>query len=258
LKLIIRFKGGSGSGNFGHAGRKGEVGGSASGAGTQSIPLDLFGVRPITPNDVPIPAGVFSSDVYPMEASWRDREKIYNDLSEDTGIDAQTIAAVSKVGNFGSLYTSYAGTHVIEALSNEFDIPLDDWEKTLIAQKKAEAKTIPRKWIRDDYRANGYSEYDRPLKDSDMDKLVQAVYNRTQSELNARGIESVKLYRGSDVGAHENVISSYTTDRKVAEGFGTVKESIIPASRIWALPSTGFGVNVQLEVLVLDVSADTE
>jgi len=30
MKLIIRYKGGAGSGNFGHAGRKGKVGGSRS------------------------------------------------------------------------------------------------------------------------------------------------------------------------------------------------------------------------------------
>lgn len=33
MKLTFRLKGGAGSGNFGHAGRPGKVGGSASGSG---------------------------------------------------------------------------------------------------------------------------------------------------------------------------------------------------------------------------------
>ena len=37
LKLIIRLKGGSGSGNYGHSGRPGEVGGSASDGGVRRI-----------------------------------------------------------------------------------------------------------------------------------------------------------------------------------------------------------------------------
>jgi hypothetical protein len=66
-KVVIRFKGGPGSGDFGHAGRPGEVGGSAGGdvsfyLGDHTPPkLDRNSLLPPTPPGTKLSKGQFSN-----------------------------------------------------------------------------------------------------------------------------------------------------------------------------------------------------
>jgi len=253
---VIVTKGGAGSGHHGHRGRPGEVGGSAP-TGISNFPHELFAVMP---EEHEVKYGVESTHF--TQNSWGQDEEGYSinpidnaakEIANEAGINGMDMLAVRRASLFQSLYLTYAGTHVVESVSREFDIRPEIDEKALLEQygkKPVWAKN--KKWVRDDYKANNWSEADRPLKDAEMDKLTRAVYNYTQKSLKKAGITSLRVYRGSDTGAHSNILSSWTLDPDVAKGFGNVESRIVPAKSVWSIPVTGFGVPSQLEVLLLN------
>lgn len=193
----------------------------------------------------------FGNAEFPEEAANRRyAENIALHLAESTGLSPEKIYAVMKAYDFQPAANTYAGSAIVEAVSRVFGVELSDYEKQKIADRKDTASTIPKKWIRTDYKVNGYSEYDRPLKPEQMDRLVTQIYEDTQAYLRDRNITELTLYRG-DKEKHNNVLMSYTTDIPTAEHFGTLITDIVPAEHVLSLPMTGFGVSEQYEVTVL-------
>jgi len=256
MKFTIRMKGGSGSGNFGHRGREGEVGGSAPEGGGGGIggvppPLDLFNVRSKTAEETSFTIGIMDPTVTP-NVSWSDADRVLTEYADETGINIDAIRAVSRASMFQPVLSSYAGGHIVESVSRTFGIKIDPGEQERLDQMREQALRMSKKSIKNDYIANGFSFDHRPLSNDEMDHLVLAVYDRTQKELASRGITSLTLYRGAGEGAFSNVLSSWSASQGVASKFGPSRVVEIPANRIWAMPLTGFGVGIQLEALVLD------
>jgi hypothetical protein len=111
-------------------------------------------------------------------------------------------------------------------------------------------------------------------------KAVLATYKRTQAELKKSGIEHLHLYRGAilkDIGAVQkwqagdqvavemNALSSWSASGNIAASFGAqsskgysqnwnagfVFETVVPASRVYAMPTTGHGCLEEWEVVIL-------
>lgn len=100
-------------------------------------------------------------------------------------------------------------------------------------------------------------------------RAVTAMYEQTQERLRDLGVTEMRLYRGSvqegDFSAGKvtsirtNPLSSWTMDYAVARDFaegglygqGVIVEAIVPAERIYALPSTGVGCLQEYEVVVV-------
>ncbi|MBC8275517.1 MAG: hypothetical protein H8E40_11205, partial [Chloroflexi bacterium] len=114
------------------------------------------------------------------------------------------------------------------------------------------------------------SERTLPLMDSPTQrKLLRAMYNKTQSELAARGITEVRAYRGAKLSeaftpkplgkiqVKTNTLSSWSLSKTVAQqfgrgpGFGSIITAVIPTSRIFSFPTTGFGCLREGELVVL-------
>jgi hypothetical protein len=248
-------KGGEGSGNFNHQGRPGMVGGSApEGTSTQDISPETFGAKydpSMDDEHIKLYGGMVGSKVYGYIENGDVLRAATNDLSEQTGIGYYSIKAVRHVAAFQPFMSSYAGSHVVESVSRVFDQPMSEYEKNKLIDMAKAAKKVKKRDINNDYKANGASYDDRPLQDEDMDKLVKAVYNNTQAILKKSGIDYVKVYRGDDSGENDNVLTHWSTNADVAKGFGKVRTAIIPVERIFSIPSTGFGVSTQFEVIVL-------
>jgi hypothetical protein len=219
------------------------------------FPLKLFGVRRFREGE-PQPVR-FSHEIY-AEGFTEDRRfwldsNIKRELAEDADLpDWQMVGGAQSACAFQSPYLTRAGTHIIEQISAEFNIKPEPSEQELLDEYGPKPKWVTKRDIRDDYRANGWSKYDRAMTDEQMRRLVRAVYKRTQAALSKAGIENLTLYRGSETGAVSNVLSSWSLDPNVASRFGKSVAVTIPASAVWALPFTGFGVPSQLEVLVLN------
>lgn len=127
-------------------------------------------------------------------------------------------------------------------------------------------------------------------RSADLDRsLMRATYEHTQDELRERGIRELTLHRGmawdedeeapqwvknlpeGNSGGHtlplsaQNALSSWTSNRDVAYGFGTfetrgangiVISATVPADRIYATSMTGQGSFDEREVIALATELD--
>lgn len=102
-----------------------------------------------------------------------------------------------------------------------------------------------------------------------IERAVTAMYEQTQARLSDLGVTEMRLYRGSvqegDFSAGKvttiktNPLASWTMDYAVARDFaeggiygqGVIVEAIVPAERIYALPSTGVGCLQEYEAVVI-------
>lgn len=89
-------------------------------------------------------------------------------------------------------------------------------------------------------------------------KDMKAVYKNTQKELQAKGIKKLRVFRGLKGNVKETgVMESWTTDPKVARGFGrVVVTKDIPASKVYNYTGSSNWINgihgFQKEVIVLE------
>lgn len=174
------------------------------------------------------------------------------DISERTGIDREVVYNVLDSWSASS-NNSPVSQQIQRIVSDEFDVPLSKWQKAKFEGGKPS-----------------------DISDSDVRKVVKTVYEDTQQHLRSQGVEEVTLFRGIrfkgkhnyktsdvaelDMNAAEPWSGSYWMGKdfarnkyKTARGTrsGIVVAAKIPASRILALPHTGFGVLAQDEVAVL-------
>lgn len=156
IMLYIRqIEGGAGSGNFGHAGRKGLRGGSASTAyGKISLPTnEEFREHLVTLNEsfvsfkdtlnkklaenlgIPEVNSLSHVDVKYTKAL------VCKNLSEQTGIPEEKVSEVLRQWAISSNDTSYASLAIQEAISKEFNVKLSPFQKKQLAytmQKRQE------------------------------------------------------------------------------------------------------------------------
>lgn len=95
MKLLLKFKGGQGSGNFGHAGREGQIGGSsssdASSAKFYEDALDSVQHFPRKPDEVKVKQAV---DIAMQKKSFG--TKTHDFIQEQTGLSDGAIQAILK------------------------------------------------------------------------------------------------------------------------------------------------------------------
>ncbi len=263
-QLILKLIGVKGrSGNFGHKGRPGLRGGSAS-AKMPNAHRDKPLLRPsedvseqdegrlalsryILPLDVDPDSIYYASDL---------KNKIVTDLSEATGISYQKVNRIVGSWAYTANEDDFARA-IQEVVSDEFGSAISKWQRNL---PPISSKT--------------YSIMEaRGITKDDIRKVIRSMYRNTQDELKELGVEEIPLYRGLitsdsslapgfDYEIDTNAVESWTTSFKVAQGFamnmskdkskfGVVLVTKVPVVRILCTPRTGFGCMGEEEVLVL-------
>lgn len=103
--------------------------------------------------------------------------------------------------------------------------------KNSVLMKKAASREFGLRGIA--YNPHGFAHAAGDVADAAED--LRRVYEETQTEFRRRGIKTIKVFRGvKGPVAERGAVESWTTDRKVAEKFGTygVKEEEVPVERI--------------------------
>jgi hypothetical protein len=71
---------------------------------------------------------------------------------------------------------------------------------------------------------NDHKYIHNPNDINDGKKFVREMYSKTQSALEKEGIQKIKLYRGIETKINvESVLTSWTTDKRIAKGFDGYK-----------------------------------
>lgn len=259
MRLI--FKGGKGSGNFGHSGRSGLVGGSSTngiGRGTpgseESYEYDSKSKKKISnhfneflESELDGPAWKGASDQERSEV----KSNIVENLSQ-IGANPETVEDMLYAWSNSSNDHNEKSLMLQTAVSEEFDIPLSDWQKKNIENYMNPAQ----------YNING-EEYE---------STVRSMYEHTQYALEEFGFgknDVIRVYRGilTDVdldegGAYEwdgNAIESWSIDRNIAKQFsgnagGSMRSYIItmevPRSAIFSTARTGLGCLTEGEIVI--------
>lgn len=225
MTILVKVKGGAGSGNYGHAGRPGIVGGSAK----RSKPGAAVTKPELRPLSGEGDAEEMGNDYFnavvddygtPMGENWRaasDDERaavkadIVTDLSERTGIPMAQVDAVIKQWAYTGNDSDMRALSLQEAASEELGIPLSDWQSEKIAELSRPPDTS---WIARQYphlteeqvaaeAAKIVAAHERKaqtLLPRDQERaLIRAMYDRTQEEFSKMGYgpdDSITLYRG--------------------------------------------------------------
>jgi len=302
--LRFTIKGGPGSGHHGHSGVPGSVGGSAPGGrGGLTAPEVIH--EGINGN---IAAqrwlSISTSETYIAEPKrkWGEatldaraelKAKVARDLSKETGISEEECSEFVEQWAHSSNDDDMRSLAIQQDASDEFGVELSEFTKGKINRiEQREISGISSNPLtKEEIIAQGGTESDfeaqfkpfhsvkfESLMDSPTQrKVLRAMYNKTQSELKARGITEVRAYRGAifsvdeykgiikgfkNVNIKTNPLSSWSLSQETASGFatgaagqkakrGVTFSSVIPASRILSLPTTGFGCLTEGELVVL-------
>ena len=302
MHINISIKGGPGSGNWGHRGIPGKVGGSSPrGAGTFSVGSPAYGNL----NNVDSKANALlltaTKGAYDERAlhrlladekanlAWREREgqsalhiegarrgvarfqamvdnnthwiqvtterrgKIKDDLvsnlSGSTGTSQENVNEIIGEWAETSNDMSRQAISMQEAVSEEFGVPLSDWQESNRIRSKG---FVPR----DDER-----------------KLLRDMYTTTQAELKTAGYkpgDTVTLYRGyegakgssipdrgTDVNYAGNAMESWSILPSIAGSFGSnpirgrVLSMNVPVENVLSIATTGFGCLPEGEFVIL-------
>jgi SPP1 gp7 family putative phage head morphogenesis protein len=284
-------KGGPGSGNFGHSGRPGLVGGSAPGEGSQS-PKETIGsvshskLKSAVQNNKKIIDEMQSfnksdkiKDMYLKVKN----NKEYEQASVRFWMEGRGIKEVKFENGIYTGYSEYSGKKLSstkeQVILNNIKESINGWAYTSGATSSS---AFDQYCVKKEFDLKSAEMgHLTGLRGTDKDFLKNAVesnkedekgirfflremYNNTQSKLSKMGIESVLLYRGqhdiemSKEGVIENQkivlqpLSSFSLSPRTASGFGTsIIAAIVPKNRIFSMPNTGYGTSYQKEVIVL-------
>lgn len=278
---MLRVKGGPGSGNWGHAGRPGQVGGSSPGGGLHAV------------GQFPSEAGEDSNFLIGMELSYeagqqgRDgwyntgyarrgeiKDKIASNLSTETpGVSYEDANKFVRQWAASSNDSDMRSLAIQQDAAKEFGVPLSDFTKgriKIIEEDRHYAEQNPLYNV-NDARLN-------PIMESSKQRaILRTMYKQTQDNLRSMGIgpdDVVTLYRGvkfdsnavrdwgpgKKVRFHDNAVSSWSVGSSVAldfaerTGYGQTGVSLkvdIPARNILSMAHTGFGCMEEGEVTVL-------
>lgn len=285
--ILLKIKGGPGSGHHGHRGRPGIKGGSLPGKGSVSpsgkgVPYARSSAPPVSgpiTAEPDVDSMVYEcevveqegtevlrdafSDVYASYESLylRDpnapkvavlmKDKVVTELAQDAGLDYDT------TNHLVRQWAITANDHDPESLvmqkdaAKELGVKLSAWQRSRI-------KSTPSIGI--------------TTSESERRAYIRAVYDRTQEYLREQGFkpgDKVTLYRGystskSDdsmagdtVGYYGNALESWTVSRLTAYSYGNkayygrVVAAEVPVERIVSTPMTGFGCLGESEIIIM-------
>jgi len=234
VSVEIGTKGGAGSGNWGHTGRPGLVGGS--GGRASAFTPGMAGTKREDAR-----ANEYLNDGLPGTGGWklahantrgRIKQDIIQDLAADTGLPEEDINAVVSQWARTSNDADMQSLSLQQAAAEELGLSLSEWQVQRLA-------TVP----------SG-----RPLLPRNQERaIIRAMYDRTQEDLKMAGYEpndTVTLCRGVKSDAHVynlgtssyngNAIESWSTSAWAAGKFAGAEDS--PSAR------TKYGAVLSIEV----------
>jgi len=273
-KLIIETgrKGGPGSGNFGHAGRPGQVGGSAAGgwrgtgggsAGTgpgrggkptniafrQKTDYDDGGMAILNGRGAPSGSVQIDHFLEPSDEQLADiKHEICTDLSKKAGLSYDTTKALVKTWAGSSADSNTLSLQLQKAAAEEFGLTL----RPSITERIQKTQAVEFN-IYDSLETLGVTE-------TQARGFLRAMYNSTQERFAKNGIKEVTLFRGSksfavysgtNIRLSGNPMQSFSIDGITAHDFGAVAGMTVPVSSIISTARTGFGCLGEGEFVVL-------
>jgi len=159
--------------------------------------------------------------------------------------------------------------------SEEFEIPLSVWQQAKIEKSLADrAKELSKPGgnemvsfpFEKRFRNGAYDGLRTEKEALDLTrKALRVMYENTQKELAAAGIDEVILYRGielnkklktGEIAMNSNALESWTVAKSIASDFagrleGNVLGTIVSRERIFATSRTGFGCLDEWEFVVI-------
>jgi len=272
--LKFTTKGGPGSGNIGHAGRPGSVGGSApKGLGSLSTPVGVTGKQGTSDARewLKQAAGVSNLEYASDESKARLKVQVAQDLAAETGIAEEQILDYMEQWAYSSNGEDMRSLSIQQNTAKEFGVELSTFTQEKISELNEQRRNLATIEGTPGEMTNA-ARFLPSMDSPTQRKLLRAMYNRTQAELVARGITEVRAHRGvifekveyeglgwnQTIQVKTNALSSWSLSRKTAQSFAIPEETgrgfafgaIIPANRILSFPTTGFGCLAEAELLV--------
>ena len=180
---------------------------------------------------------------------------------------------LNNMDNMGSSQYAIAGTPEAEALvrENATSVLVNQWAQT--SNNSNPNSQAMQQAAAQQFNLDNHAEWDGMEGDlkaatdaayaangAVYSAFLQAQYDNTQNQLNAAGIESITVYRGSGLGdpsVNEVItrpMSSWSTSFGTAVGFGNdgvIYRTEIPAAQILSTAGTGFGCLNEFEIVAL-------
>ena len=230
--LLVRALGGQGSGNFGHEGRPGEVGGSGAGAGIQESSADVKDSERTDLN-----SAMFNA------SDGGDRRKMKATIVSQLNTRLDIEDAELKVQKRLDLWASTSGDHSPAAI-----------EMQLAVKREFNLKDVAHSHMGETFEPS--------LKNSsDNSAYIRAEYANTQAWFKAQGMTHISVVRGQgglrelkdgNVEVRMQPASSWSTDFEMATSFGkTTLATRVPVSRVLSTAVTGRGCLSEREVILL-------
>ena len=286
--------GGQGSGNRGHAGRPGQVGGSVSRVTFANIPpnnMDVGyigqdrsdGISQLMEWDTlaaevyAVPYQEHTASANPM--TWRSMSGPYQtektkqfaqDLADKYNLNAEQVEETMRAWTAGPWNPN--SVEIQKAVSDEFGVPMTPYNEKAY-------KEMPRETMVKHSDIEGTDLTIHPIEQKDARKIVRAMYAETQEYLEQFKTpmpdgDRLKLYRGVTlsketqgesllVQVRTSPVSSWAVNSLVARQFaeanwpdGAVIISDIPFKRIFSMPHTGIGSISEGEIMVIGGTND--
>jgi hypothetical protein len=257
MKLKVRFKGGTGSGHHGHAGRPGLVGGSQPGEGIDPYPGAAPDRLIQNPWDEDRKALEFLDDeLFQMQVDYEDSTGFYEDDDPTySGNYPEDQRHVSH-NDATPIHKKQIKHGIVAELADRTDLPYDtvndlvaNWAKTsngsdlralLLQQDFAEelglelsdwqveeiAKLVKEAEFSSPAVRNITEKWHRLYPEETQRKFARAMYDLTQEELVGNyNIDTIKLFRGFDTGADEPKSQFVPPEDSIIGYFGNALES---------------------------------
>jgi hypothetical protein len=224
LRSKLKVHGGAGSGNFGHVGRPGQRGGSAKGVSEDPFPLQSL-IRSTIPNASTGSVVDYASAA--LATSWNPDASALQKLLKEEGING---GKEEFVWHLLKKWQSSSGGDVVIAMVGGLT-------------------TVPAAW------QNAW--FDKTKTREILESLGRAMYDSTQKWFQEQGVTHVRLYRKGSTLMRPFTSWSTSLSGVRHEGGGEYHNEVVPVSRIWSIPSTGFGTLAESEVVVLGSAPKT-
>ncbi|HVJ72042.1 MAG TPA: hypothetical protein VM531_11155 [Sphingomicrobium sp.] len=277
-----RVLGGPGSGHFGHAGRPGEVGGSAPSEETRAAlekaitdqALEILKAKGLLTGEGLSPL----RDGGPTHAAPAERgtvkEYVVKTLSKDLAARVPELTG-TKYSGFTNSYRDVAEAAVQDRLDRWATTSGDSHVEAISMQQAIRDEFLLHDAAMDhmEYHSTDLAYYQTNQQEYDIDRAYNRTeYEHTQAWFKERGISEVTVYRGQSfasdpglkVGSTQKVTmqpaSSWTTDQSVAQSFADnhymrgpsfVLAARVPVGKILSTAVTGRGCLKEAEVLML-------
>ena len=212
----LHILGGAGSGNFGHAGRPGKVGGSAE--------REMYGRPPKADGhgreyfDNLGKMGWYEDsfgwdDMEEKKKKWKLKVAMELDaeIARQTGKPGYAISSEKMVKQWAksSNDEDLRSLSIQEAASEEFGVEMSDWQKKSLAEQKSRRADkiqglgynnfMQPGWQRPNLMTNeefAFGQWKEDAGNTLTRTALRAMYDKTQAELKAAGIKELTVFRG--------------------------------------------------------------